>query len=87
MARSFALPWALRLMARRAVVAYASMEVGMTVIQLGLAWWFVPRWGPLGAPAAVLVESIATAVLFRLLVLRMEASDRIGGENGPGCRP
>jgi hypothetical protein len=84
MARAFALPWALRLMARRAVFAYASMEVGMTVIQLGLAWWFVPRWGQLGAPAAVLVESIVTAALFRLLVLRMEASDGIKGDNGLG---
>jgi PST family polysaccharide transporter len=74
-ARAFALPWALRLVARRAVAAYSAVEIGMTAFQLGLAWWLVPRWGPLGAPAAVLVESILSAALLRNLAKRLEAKE------------
>jgi len=80
-ARAFALPWALRLMSRRAVATYSAVEIGMTAFQLGLAWVLVPRLGPMGAPAAVLVESIVSAALLRTLAKRLEAAE---GSRSPG---
>jgi O-antigen/teichoic acid export membrane protein len=82
-ARALALPWALRLMARKAVAAYSAVEIGMTAFQLALAWWFVPRWGPLGAPAAVLVESIVSAALLRFVAKRLEAVEGAADLTGP----
>jgi enterobacterial common antigen flippase len=75
-ARAFGLTWTLRLMAKRAVVAFSILEASATALQLGLAWWLIPRLGPLGAPAAVLVESTFTGILTRRLVLREDEHER-----------
>jgi|GEM_PF-1293732 len=84
-ARAFALPWALRLMARRAVAAYSAVEIAMTAFQLGLAAWLVPRWGPMGAPAAVLVESLSSALVLWILARRSDTAE--GASDGIGPRP
>ena len=72
--RAFGLPWTLRLMAHRAVRTFSLLELGATVFQMGLAWLLIPRIGILGAPLAVLLESAATGLLTRHLVLRLDAS-------------
>jgi O-antigen/teichoic acid export membrane protein len=73
--RAFGLPWTLRLMARRAVRTFSLLELGATVLQIGLAWLLIPRIGILGAPLAVLIESATTGLITRHLVLRLDASD------------
>jgi hypothetical protein len=71
-ARAVGLPWTLRLMVRRSVWTYAAIEVGGTLLQIGLAALLVSRMGAVGAPCAVLLEAGATALVTRLAVLRLE---------------
>jgi PST family polysaccharide transporter len=81
--RAFGLPWTLRLMSRRAVRIFSFLELGATALQIGLAWLLIPRIGMLGAPLAVLLESAATAVVTRFLVLRLEASEAAAANGDP----
>ena len=85
--RAFGLPWTLRLMSRRAVRTFSLLELGATGFQIGLAWFLVPRIGILGAPLAVLLESAATALVTRSIVLRMEASDPPFANDDPAPAP
>jgi O-antigen/teichoic acid export membrane protein len=62
-------------MARRAGRTFSLLEFGATVFQIGLAWLLIPKIGILGAPLAVLLESAATGLLTRHLVLRLETSE------------
>lgn len=81
--RAFGLPWTLRLMSRRAVRSFLVLELGATAFQIGLAWLLIPRVGVLGAPMSVLLESIATALVTRAIVLRLEASGPSPADDPP----
>lgn len=55
--RACGYPLGLMLIARRSAQAFSVLEVAGVVLQLGLVRILVPRLGPVGAPASIVVES------------------------------
>jgi len=55
--RSCGLPLAMILIARRRTATYIALELGSSLLQVVLVRMFVPRFGPTGAPIAIVLES------------------------------
>lgn len=68
--RACGLPLAMLLIARRRTVVYIGLELGSSLIQVLLVRMLVPRFGPTGAPIAIVLESSIYLVVTGWVVWR-----------------
>lgn len=70
--RACGLPLAMILIARRRTVLYIGLELASSLLQVVLVRLFVPRFGPTGAPLAIVLESSIYLLVTGWIVWRRE---------------